>query len=305
MGVIEQHIHSRVLNQKYTKKLFNSSLTQYLHREHWIDTVIDEHLVYSHRQNKYTKDTFTEKLHFHECYELLIYIRGDVEYIVEEKRITPSSPIVVWFEPGKMHTGKLLSPSNYERYVFYFSSDFFRLNNKKTPILNFIKNNTGAFLKPSQEKSDKLLKILHEMDATLNSGKKYSELLLKSLVVELFDKFDSLEESVQTGHELNDSIAEVKRYIDAEYKNISSIADIAEQFYYSREHLSRKFRETYNISIAQYLTRRRVTESLSLLKTMSVADAAYAVGFHSQSAFITAFKKTMHLLPSEYKAQHK
>lgn len=305
MGIIEQHIHSRVLSQKYTEKLSVLPLTQYRHRDRWIDTVIDEHLVYSHRQNKYTQDTFTEKLHFHECYELLIYIKGDVEYIVEEKKITPSSPIVVWFEPGKMHTGKLLSPSNYERYVFYFSSEFFRLNDKKTPILDFMKNNTGAFLKLSQEKADKLLKILQKMDATLNSGKLYSELLLKSLVVELFDKFDSLEETLQAGHELNDSITEIKRYIDAEYKNISSIADIAEQFFYSREHLSRKFRETYNISIAQYLTRRRVTESLTLLKSMSAADAGYAVGFHSQSAFITAFKKTMHILPSEYKAQHK
>ena len=38
---------------------------------------------------------------------------------------------------------------------------------------------------------------------------------------------------------------------------------------------------------------------------MSVAEAAYAVGFHSQSTFISAFKKTMGCLPSEYKTQLK
>lgn len=305
MGIIEQHVNSRIFNKKYAEKLDGTSLTQYQHREGWADTIINEHLIYSHRQNNYTSDTFTEKLHFHECYELLIYIKGDVEYIVEEKRITPSSPIVVWFEPGKMHTGKLLFPSNYERYVFYFSPDFFCLNNKKTPILDFIKNNTGAFLELSQKKTDRLLKILQKMDETLTSDKIYSELLLNSLVIELFDMFNSLEETLQTGDELNNSMAEVKRYIDAEYKNISSIEDIAEQFFYSREHLSRKFKETYNISIAQYLTKRRVTESLTLLKSTSAAEAGYAVGFHSQSAFITAFKKIMHMLPSEYKTQYK
>lgn len=41
--------------------------------------------------------------------------------------------------------------------------------------------------------------------------------------------------------------------------------------------------------------------SLALLPKMNVADSAYAVGFKSQSAFISAFKKHIGHLPSEHK----
>ena len=34
-------------------------------------------------------------------------------------------------------------------------------------------------------------------------------------------------------------------------------------------------------------------------------EVAYTVGFHSQSAFISAFKKNMQCLPSEYKIKRK
>lgn len=63
--------------------------------------------------------------------------------------------------------------------------------------------------------------------------------------------------------------------------------------------------QSFNISIAHYLARRRITESLPLLEHMSVAEVAYTVGFHSQSAFISAFKKNMQCLPSEYKIKRK
>ena len=97
----------------------------------------------------------------------------------------------------------------------------------------------------------------------------------------------------------------IKKYIDTYYSSIEGVSEIAAYFFYSREHLSRKFMQSFNISVAHYLSRCRITESLTLLKTMSVADAAYTVGFQSQSAYIQAFKKYMYCLPSEYKAQNK
>ncbi len=101
------------------------------------------------------------------------------------------------------------------------------------------------------------------------------------------------------------TMEEIKQYIDKNFASINSVSDIAEHFFYSREHLSRKFMRFYHVSVAYYLSKRRIAESLVLLEEMSVADTAYAVGFHSQSSFIHAFKKHMQCLPSEYKASKK
>lgn len=109
---------------------------------------------------------------------------------------------------------------------------------------------------------------------------------------------------VEKGNAHTESMALVKKYIDMKYANIQSVLEVAEHFYYSREHLSRAFKSSYNISISEYLRNRRVVESTKLLSTISVAEAAYTVGFNNQSAYISAFKSHMGCLPSEYKKSH-
>ena len=156
----------------------------------------------------------------------------------------------------------------------------------------------------SERKFRELLLLLEKADAISQTDKDYGELVLKSLLIEIFYILNSEEPNIQKGEILTDLMGEVKCYIDTNYATINTITDIAEHFFYSREHLSRKFVQSFGISIAHYLSKRRITESLALLEIMNVADVAYAVGFHSQSAFIHAFKQNMQCLPSEYKFKY-
>lgn len=204
-----------------------------------------------------------------------------------------------------MHTGRLLAPSQYERYVLYFSPDFFNMKDRITPLTEFMLHSAGTYMILSEEKFGEVLDILKKADEIAKTDKPYGELVLKSLLIEFFYFLDSQKTQIQEGKILTEDIGQIKRYIDMNYASIYSISDIAEHLFYSREHLSRKFMQSFNISIAHYLSKRRVTESLTLLESMSVADTAYAVGFHSQSSFISAFKKNMQCLPSEYKAKRK
>jgi AraC-like DNA-binding protein len=270
-----------------------------------MDTAVDHTLIFSHRNTWYEPDTFTEKFHMHEYYELIFYVKGDIEYLVENTRIPSTSHMITWFKPGQMHTGRLLAPSKYDRYVLYFSADFFKIGDQVTPLIDFMQNTDGTHMTLSENKYEELLELLKKAESIAKSDLPYSELMLKSLLVEFFYVLNSDEASIQQGELLTDAMSEIKRYIDTNYASIRSIADIANQFFYSREHLSRKFMQTFNISIAHYLSKRRITESLPLLETASVADVSYAVGFRSQSAFITAFKRNMNCLPSEYKLKYK
>lgn len=295
----------RLQNKNYVRELSNSPLIRYSHKEGWVDTSVNNELIFSHRNTWYTHETFSEKFHMHEYYELIFYIKGDIEYLNENTLINATPHLVTWFKPGQMHTGRLLKPSQYERYVIYFSPDFFNMNEKITPLTDFMTNSTGTHMTLSEKRFNELLDILKKADNIVNTDKPYGELVLKSLIIELFYLLDSQERKIKEGEVLTEAMGDIKRYIDANYASITSISDIAEYFFYSREHLSRKFMQAFNISIAHYLARRRITESLSLLEQMSVAEVAYTVGFHSQSAFINAFKKTMHCLPSEYKSKRR
>lgn len=301
MNMTNDFAYARLQNRKYVKQITSYPLSRFLHKEGWIDTAVNHELIFSHRNTWYDEDTFTEIFHTHDYYELIFYIKGDVEYLNENTLISASPYVVTWFKPGQMHTGRLLKPSQYERYVIYFSPDFFNMENKITPLMDFITNSIGTHMTLSERRFNELLDILKKMDQIASAEKPYGELVLKALLIELFYILDSQEKKVKEGEALTEAMGDIKRYIDANYASITSISDIANHFFYSREHLSRKFMQSFNISIAHYLSRRRITESLPLLEHMNVTEVAYTVGFHSQSAFISAFKKNMQCLPSEYK----
>ena len=265
----------------------------------WTDNAVAPSLIFSHRSTPYTRESFTEGLHNHDFYELLIYVDGDIEYIKDDTVIRPQKYSAIWFTPGQMHTARLLSPSRYERYVIYFYEDFFSTENGQTPITDFI--GKGADISFDEETKRSVVRLLESVKSTLASDANYRNLLARAYLTELFA---ALNESCAPRHEyekIDGDMARVKRYIDEEYATIENTSSLAEKFYYSREHLSRRFCAEFNITLHDYLAKRRINESLPYLETGSVAQASYAVGFHSQSAYISAFVKNMGCLPSEYK----
>ena len=305
MNMADNFTSVRLRDKNYREQLTSSPLCRYAHTEGWVDTAVAHELIFSHRNTQYNQQTFREKFHAHDYYELLIFIKGNVEYLNENTVISPSQRMVVWFKPGQMHTARLLASSKYERYVLYFDPDFFSIDGRTTPLTDFMHHSTGTHMILSEKKFDELLHILRKAEDIAASDAPYAELVLKSLLVEIFYILNSQEPAIQDGKPLTEEMGEIKRYIDANYATINSVSEIASHFFYSREHLSRKFMQSFNISVSHYLSKRKITESLPLLETMTVADVAYTVGFHSQSAFIKAFKANMHCLPSEYKTKRK
>ncbi len=304
MSLSEQYIKTHKTKGLYLNECSKQGYTSFYNRCDWTDYIIEKNLIYSHRTNKYTKKTFTEGLHVHDYYELIIYIDGNINYITDNYVVKPKPYSVMWFLPGQMHTATLVSDSEYERYVFYFSKDFFVLNNTFIPILDFINQQNSNMFFPDFAHTKEIKNILRKIDDKLNSDDLCSGLLAKAAIIELFGIFNSADMTVKKHIISTDFCMEIKNYIDTEYASISTSADIAQKFHYSREHISRKFKDTFNIPVSDYIAKRRVLESLPLLNEMSSSGAAYEVGFKSQSSYIAAFKKNMGCLPSEYK-KHK
>ena len=105
---------------------------------------------------------------------------------------------------------------------------------------------------------------------------------------------------------LPENVLKLKEYIDTHYMSIASLTDVAEHFFYSREHASRIFKKHFDITLSEYLLRRRILESGKLIMDgKSVTDSAYAVGFNSMSAFIRGFREITGVSPSEFKKRYK
>ena len=186
MKLKEQYIQSHNAYNSYINEMKKVGYTSFDRRHGWIDCIIDDNLVYSHRTTEYTKQNFTEGLHVHDFYELIIYVNGNVDYVTDNYLVKPQPYSVVWFCPGQMHTATLLSHSEYERYVFYFTEEFFELNNIVIPMTNFMNiTNTNSF-KPGMPYTEEIRNIIERIESTLHSDLPYSGLLVKALIIELF-----------------------------------------------------------------------------------------------------------------------
>ncbi len=102
-------------------------------------------------------------------------------------------------------------------------------------------------------------------------------------------------------------LAQVKEFLDEQFREPLSLADLAPIAGMHPVYLARAFRFHYGCSINKYLLGLRLELARNLLMTgeMSLSDIAAETGFCDQGHFSKKFKRTYGLSPGEYrKAVH-
>ena len=95
------------------------------------------------------------------------------------------------------------------------------------------------------------------------------------------------------------------RQFPAPPSSVSTVAEVAEHFFYSREYVSRLFKKYLNTTVANYVLQRRIVYSQRLIETdMPLLDVCYQAGFGSTSSFIRAFQSVTGMTPSKYRHAH-
>lgn len=105
---------------------------------------------------------------------------------------------------------------------------------------------------------------------------------------------------------INMRIKKIVNYLEANYSNKITLADMAELIGTSREHFSRFFKNYFQMNFSEYLTTFRVSKATYLLVTTSwsILDVAIASGFNNASYFTNVFTAIMKLTPSAYRKKH-
>ena len=116
--------------------------------------------------------------------------------------------------------------------------------------------------------------------------------------------FSPLAQGLLTNRYLNgipaDSrILEILRYIDAHLAEDLSIDILAEEFYISKFHMMRLFKQETGRSIHDYLQERRLLHARDLIRQgISATDSCFQSGFRSYSTFTRAYAKHFGTTPT-------
>lgn len=101
----------------------------------------------------------------------------------------------------------------------------------------------------------------------------------------------------------------VRKCIDYIYEHLHedlSIKVLAEYVGLNQTYLSKLFQKETGRTIKEFVTHEKVTTAENLLKysEFSYLDISLALGFSSQSAFISVFKKINGITPKKYREEH-
>ena len=102
-------------------------------------------------------------------------------------------------------------------------------------------------------------------------------------------------------------IKQILLYIEDNYSNPDlTINELAKYSEYSLAYFTKAFKKYMNDTPIMHLNKRRVSEAKTLLKdkNLTLRDVATKVGYKNLSTFTEAFKRTMGMLPSEYREKY-
>ena len=272
----------------------------------WKNHIVGDQLSYSYRNTLYDRITYPSVLHYHDYYELVIFVEGNIRYVSDGCIYQPLYGDIILIPPGSLHMSAINCESTrYERHVFYLYPSAFDAVGHSSLTSFLSRARDGAHLKLSSFSArQELMELLGEVNAAFKRADSPLDAALGLAqiirVFYLLNKDGVSPESAVSS--LPDGILRLKRYIDQNFSQITSAAQVAKQFFYSREYVARQFRKHLDTTVSEYITQKRVAESCSLIRRgVPLLDAAFQVGFGSASTFIRAFRAVMGITPSEYR----
>ena len=283
----------------YRKMLFHQAPIN------WQEYYINDQMIYSPRSTEYSRETFPESLHFHDYYELLLFLEGDIRHICETNTFLPQRGDLLVVPPGCLHTSRInTDQTRYTRHVFYLYPSAFDAYNGGA-LLNFL---DAAHRKPfllalKGNTMDHVMALLETLDNALVSGAEDDLALSQALIIQLFHTFNRQTlRNTRIDTYFPPNVVEIQKYLDEHFTEVASVAEVADHFFYSREYVSRLFKRYLNTTVADYVLQRRISYSQSLiLSGLPLIDVCFQSGFGSISTFIRAFRGIMGMTPSAYR----
>ena len=241
--------------------------------------------------------------HYHEFCKLLMLRSGSGGYTVDGQRYSLDTGDIVLIGSGCVHRPEFEHGSLYERVIIYISPEFLQQQSTPDcPLLDIFNGEHGHVLHLHQP--DILWNLSDALEQELAKDEYGRVILSNGLLLRLLIEIARGMQNPQTTFAKpivpSDSrILEILRYIDAHLTEELSIDILAEEFFISKFHMMRLFKQETGRSIHDYLQERRLLFARDLIRQgLSATDSCFQSGFRSYSSFTRAYAKHFGTTPT-------
>lgn len=236
-------------------------------------------------------DTERFKEHYHTTYELLYFVRGDADFMLEHTlyKIKPGTLLIA--KPGEYHNIVFKSQQPYERYVIRFDAQslypYVRRQLEKAESVYYIE---GTPLAVEFRRMDEHVSAVHE-DLRLSACIGTLNILIAYLV--------SSHDLIQKADYISEDSKRIIEYIDAHLSEIHSADDLAAALHMSKSTIYKIFSKQFSNSLMSYIRTQKCMAARNLISegvpTMEVSNR---LGFNHYSSFYRDYHKVFNRSPS-------
>ena len=214
----------------------------------------------------------------------------------------------------------------YRRYVLMFSPESFRSLEESLGyrFMRYYDESPGYSiprLRLSRAQQAEVIGMFRRIDPLYGREDEESQALIRLIIAELlirvnklydFYSWDSGRPPAPAGAEDQrgnmmehedgrERIEGIKVFIRENLDRKLTIGEIADRFYISQYYLSHYFRRETGFCISQYTTQQKMIAAKQMLQSgVSIMKVTMALGYNSESHFITTFQKWNGITPKQY-----
>ena len=240
----------------------------------------------------------TTEPHYHEFFKILFLLGGSGYYFVDGHRYRLCPGDVVLLPAGMVHRPALNPEEGYERVILYLSRSY--LEGLSTAFLQPVDIfSQGPILRP---RNNRLTRQLSRLERAISEEGFGKDLLCQAELVKLLVLLGRCPENALSPEPLmprNPRVRQLLAFLDDHFTEELSIDDLARQFFVSKYHMMRLFREETGVTIHQYILHKRLMLARSYLASgMNATQSCYRSGFGSYSAFTRACARLLGRSPT-------
>lgn len=252
-----------------------------------------ESIIYSHCSYLRPTDSYFN-LHSHPQAELLLFVKGNASYVIEDKifKLQPHDTILI--RPDLHHYLCLDDSAEYERYDIMFD-----LSILPKSLATRVQSEYKVL---SLADSPDALALFSKIDQYINNyAFEDAGVLVTNIVTEILYKLFFESHTAYTGElHLNRVLEDVLQYINAHLCEIKGIDEICNELFISKSYLHKLFRHYMLITPKKYIVQKRLALARQMITSGEKPHKVYAVcGFEDYTTFFRSYKSFFGTSPAK------
>ncbi len=226
-------------------------------------------------------------------YEIIYVLSGDVFLSCDNKIFKLTRRTMVILTPNCKRKFYTDNDKKVKLFHIAFDKKFFNENH----------NINSLVLRPFHQQSSSLHYFFLAIQ-TLERRNLSSEVFISYLynfIPLILLEISNVETKVLPSSPSSSLVIDVANYINAKYTSNLSVESIAKAFFVSRTYLTHEFKKHFNVSIKQYITRKKMLYARKLIKAgVKPTKVAVTCGYENYSTFFRQYKNYFGQTPESY-----